>query len=69
MDMSKFAQKALAQLEELKLKSLLNTKTKAERYVKAKKAGYSNHFALIFALQNDQKSMDKLAKKLTPEAE
>lgn len=62
--MDKFAEKALKMLEDLKLKSLLNTKTKTERYIKARKAGYSEHFSLIFALQKDQKAVEKLNDKI-----
>lgn len=62
--MDKFAEKALKMLEDLKLKSLLNTKDKTERYIKARKSGYSEHFALIFALQKSQKDIEKLNKKI-----
>lgn len=62
--MDKFAEKALKMLEDLKLKTLLNTKTKTDRYIKARKAGYSEHFSLIFALQKNQKDLDKLNEKI-----
>lgn len=49
--MSSITDKILKQLEEYKLKSIINTKTKQERFAKARKAGYSVQFAVIFATQ------------------
>jgi hypothetical protein len=62
--MDKFAEKALKMLEDMKLKSLLNSKEKTDRYIKARKSGYSEHFALIFALQKDQNAVNTLNKKI-----
>ena len=49
--MSSITDKILKQLEEFKLKSIINTKTKQERFAKARRAGYSVEFAVIFATQ------------------
>lgn len=49
--MSNITDKILKQLEEYKLKSLINTKTKKERFAKARHAGYSVEFSVIFATQ------------------
>ena len=49
--MSSITDKILKQLEEYKLRSIINTKTKQERFAKARRAGYSVEFAVIFATQ------------------
>jgi hypothetical protein len=49
--MSDITDKILKQLEEYKLKSMINTKTKKERFATARKTGYSVEFAVIFATQ------------------
>lgn len=49
--MSNITDKILKQLEEYKLKSIINTKTKKERFALARKSGYSIEFAVIYATQ------------------
>lgn len=48
------ADKALEQLENMRLTSILNTEEKKSRFIEARQSGYSNEFALIFALQESK---------------